>query len=178
MQGYDVPHDRLRDVIRSELEATREAFYALVASISDGDFRQPSLNPAWTVGEVLFHMSLAPRMLAADVRILRRPGRYPRLLTGLLNAIRPVFDALNVLYARLGARRLTRRKLIDKYDAGHTAALRALAMVAEDSWDKGLDYPNWDPQLAGHVTIERLFRYPKAHFEAHAEEVRRALERK
>ena len=44
--------------IFAELAATRQAYHALVASISEATWRRPSHNPAWTIGQVLDHMAL------------------------------------------------------------------------------------------------------------------------
>ena len=39
-----------REEIRAELEATREAYHALLESLSEEDWKRASGNPAWTVG--------------------------------------------------------------------------------------------------------------------------------
>ena len=44
-------------------------------------------------------------------------------------------------------------------------------------WDFGVDYPDWGPLLAGHVTLERLFHYIKLHFVSHAGDIRQALDK-
>lgn len=158
----------IHEQIRAELEATRAAFHALIGELADEDWDRPSGNPAWTIGQVAFHMTLAPRMLPADVRLIRRGWRIPSPPAFL-------FNRLNVLLTRLGARRVTRQTVGAKYDEAHAVALGALETIGEDEWDKGLDYPGWDPQLSGHVTLELLFRYLKVHFEGHAEEIRAGL---
>jgi hypothetical protein len=38
-----------------------------------------------------------------------------------------------------------------------------------------VDYPDWDPLLGGHVTLERFFHYIMLHFESHASDIRQAL---
>ena len=48
-----------RDALLSELEGTRTAFHALVRSLSDDRWRQKSPASAWTVGEVLVHLTWA-----------------------------------------------------------------------------------------------------------------------
>ena len=57
-----------------EIEEIRQRYHMLLQSIPDSVFTNPSSNPAWTIGEVLYHMSLAPRFMVADVKIiLERP---------------------------------------------------------------------------------------------------------
>jgi hypothetical protein len=34
---------------------------------------------------------------------------------------------------------------------------------------------DWDPFLSGEVTIEKLFHYVKAHFDSHAEQLKRQV---
>lgn len=156
------------DQIRAELEATRAAFHQLIASLTDADWHRPSGNPTWTIGEVAYHITLAPRMLPADVRLIRKGWRVPHPPAFL-------FNRLNVLVTRLGARRLTRQAVKEAYDDAHAVALGALGTIGEDEWSKGLDYPGWDPQLSGHVTLERLFRYLSVHIEGHAQQIRAGL---
>ncbi len=159
---------RLRAEIRAELEATREAYHALLNTLSDEDWRKPSGNAAWTVGQVIYHMTMAPRMLPSDVRMIRRARRAPRLPAC-------VFNALNVLATRWGARKHTTQSVGRAYDAAHAAAMAAFETIQDHEWAKGVEYPDWDPMLSGFVTIERLFRYVSLHFEVHARQVRQAL---
>ena len=38
-----------------------------------------------------------------------------------------------------------------------------------------MNYPDWDPLLSGEVTLERLCRHVKVHFDVHANEIQRIL---
>jgi hypothetical protein len=154
--------------LRAELEATRRAYHDLLSSLSVADWNRRSGNRAWTIGEVLFHMTLALRFLPAAVRLLRGRGWAPKLPASL-------FDWVNVVYTRLGARRLSLQTVGERYDAAHDDVLRLLETIREDEWSLGREYPDWDPQLSGHVTLETLFRYPAIHFATHAEEIRSGL---
>jgi hypothetical protein len=44
--------------LRAELETTRQAFHALLATLTPADWDRPSHNPRWTIGEVLWHITL------------------------------------------------------------------------------------------------------------------------
>jgi len=160
----------IRDGVRAELEATRTAYHALLGSISVADWRKTSGNPAWTIGEVLFHMTLALRLLPSDVRLIRGSGWAPKLPASL-------FNWLNVAFTRWGARKLTQETVAEKYDEAHDKVLCVLETILDDEWEKGAEYPSWDPLLSGHVTLERLFHYPAIHFQSHAQQVRSGLVR-
>jgi hypothetical protein len=157
-----------QEQFRSELEATRQAFHKLLDEINVEDLNKPSLNPAWTIAEMLYHMSLAPRNLPSDVRLIRHLNWVPKLPPG-------PFNRLNIYFTRRGARNSTKQSLADAYEEAHSRTLKALESVKDDEWGFGVDYPDWDPLLGSFVTLERLFHYIKLHFESHAKDIRRAL---
>ena len=159
---------RVRKEIREELEATRQAYHALLGSLSEEDWGRASGNPAWTVGQLMVHMTFAPRMLPADAKLIRRGGWMPRLPSFL-------FNWSNVLMTRWTARKETIHTVGGLYDAAHANALGVLETIQDEEWGLGREYPDWDPMLSGYVTLERLFRYLTLHFEAHQEQVRQGL---
>ena len=158
----------LREEIRAELEATRQAYHALLDALSDEDWKKASGNPAWTVRQLMVHMTFAPRMLPADVGLIRRGGWMPNLPAFL-------FNWSNVLMTRWSARKETVHTVGALYDAAHDNALGVLETIQEEEWSRGREYPDWDPMLSGYVTLERLFRYLAIHFEVHEEQVRQGL---
>ena len=159
----------LQQELRAELEQTRRDFHQLLSQIPADKLDAPSTNPAWTIREVLYHMSLAPRNLPADVRMIRHLKRVPRIPAG-------PFNRLNTYLTRRGARNLDKSALADRYDQAHQRTMQALDSIQEEEWDFGVQYPDWDPMLSGFVTIERLFHYIRQHYIAHAEEVLDALD--
>lgn len=158
----------LRDELRAELKTSRQAYHALLDSLSEEDWEKPSGNPAWTVGQLMVHMTFAPRMLSADVNLIRRGGWMPNLPAFL-------FNWSNVLMTRWAARKETVHSVGALYDAAHDRALSVLETVQDDEWSLSRNYPDWDPLLSGTVTLEHLFRYLTLHFEVHAEQVRQGL---
>ncbi len=159
----------LHGQIRIELESTRQAYHKLLDEIPPEDLDKPSLNPAWTIAEMLYHMSLAPRNLPADVRLIRHLKWVPKLPAG-------PFNRLNVYFTKRGARNATKESLAAAYDEAHSRTLKALESVQDEEWEFGVDYPDWDPLLGGFVTLERLFHYISLHFETHAKDIRQALD--
>jgi hypothetical protein len=61
-----------RAALRAELEATNTQFRTLVESLSEERWRQPCPGSAWTVGEVMVHLTWALEQLPAEVASARR----------------------------------------------------------------------------------------------------------
>ncbi len=162
-----------RERLRAEIEATRAAFHQLLAEVPASAYRLPSDNPAWTIGDVLFHMSLAPRLLGADLKLILTFNWAYRLIPVVVP--RALFDGLNARLTRFGARRPSRAFFAAAYDRAHRATLRALDSVPEGAWQRQVFYPAWDPLLSGAVTVERLFHYVQRHFDSHAAQIRARL---
>lgn len=152
-----------------EMEETRQHFHQLLDSLPDEAFAQPSSNPAWTIGELLYHMSIAPRLMVADVAIVLK---RPFLLT-LLPKLFPerLFHWLNARLTRFGSRNLNRQFLADEYDKAHERIRQTFHRLDEADLQKSVRYPNWDPLLAGDVTLAYLFGYIKRHFDSHAADI-------
>lgn len=163
-----------RQALLEEMEKTLEAYRSLLKVIPPEALDMPTANPAWNVREVLYHMSLAPRFMLTDVRIITAYTRQHRWLYRAMELLVPksLFDWLNQSYTRLGARNASLHSLAREYERAHQLAIRALAEVADDQFGTSLQYPDWDPILSGAVTVERLFHYVKDHYEAHAAELR------
>lgn len=152
------------------MEDTRRAFHLLANSLTAQDWKKTSSNPDWSVGQVMFHMTLAPRFVSSDLFLIRRMRWVPRPPAFL-------FHGLNRQYTRLGGRRFTPVTIRDEYDDAHGRALEALYRVQPDEWDLSVPYPGWDPLLSGDVTIRRLFHYLSLHFKHHEADIRSALDR-
>ena len=164
----------LKEELHLELMQTRQAFHNLLAEIPDEAFSRPSDNPAWTIGEVLFHMSLAPRFIPTDLRVIIS---RPWLAKGFAILVPiPLFHRLNQFFTRYWSRKLDRRFLLEQYDRAHDRAIRSLEALRETDFQKSLRYPGYDPLLSGDVTVERLYRYIKLHFEHHAGQIRERLD--
>ena len=164
----------VKDDLRVEMLETREAFHRLLAGIPDEAFSRPSDNPAWTIGEVLFHMSLAPRFVVTDLRFIISRAWLGKVFATLVPV--SLFNRLNEFFTRYGSRGLNRRFLAEQYDQAHERALKSLEMIEEADFQKSLRYPGYDSLLSGSVTVERLYRYLKLHFEAHAAQIRESLD--
>ncbi|MFQ5615490.1 MAG: nitroreductase family deazaflavin-dependent oxidoreductase [Anaerolineales bacterium] len=159
-----------RESLRAELESTREKFHALLAGLTGADWHIPSGNPAWTIGELMYHVAMGQVVISIGAKILRKGRRLPIPAGALI-------DQLNVYTTRRAARGHTRQSVAKIYDEQHARVLRALDGVRDDEWQNGATYPDIDPPLlAGFVTVEDLFRSQAHHFEQHAADVRAGLD--
>ncbi|MEZ4594147.1 MAG: DinB family protein, partial [Chloroflexota bacterium] len=120
---------KTKQQLEAEIEETRQRFHHLLASLPDSAFSQPSSNPAWNIGELLYHMSIAPKLMVADVTlILKRP-----FLLNLLPKLFPerLFHWLNARLTRFGARNLNRQFLATEYDKAHERILQTFRRLDE-----------------------------------------------
>lgn len=159
----------LKDELRLEMEQTRRDFHHLLDSVPEALYTCPSDNPAWTIREVLFHISLVPRFLSIDLQRMIVQAWLARLLGFIFP--RSAFDRLNEYLTRRWARNASRETLALEYDKAHRHALRVLDRISESDFQRTLKYPSYDPLLGEMVTVEGLFRYIKTHFDAHAEQI-------
>jgi DinB superfamily len=168
----------LDEDLRATLESARSTFHALVDALSEEDLRRRSNNPGWTNGQVLFHMAFGFILLPSLVRIIRFWALFPRSFSrpfaAVLDASTPVFNWVNGLGPRGGARIYRGKALARKYDRTHARIPRILGSTRPQDMALGMHYPRrWDPLFDGYITLERLFRYPAAHLQSHVGELRR-----
>jgi DinB superfamily len=164
--------------IRSELEAARQSFHALLATLSEEDLRRQSLNPGWTNGEILAHMLFGFIVVNVLLPMTRTWGRLPkgssRWFAWLLNAITVPFNWFNALGARMQGRVFTYQRLGKLYDRVHASLLKQIASIKDDEWEQGMYYPTqWDSNFSEFMTLEKLFHYPVIHFNFHLNQIAR-----
>ena len=159
-----------RQELRQEIEQTRQEFHHLLDSVPDEAFFSSSGNPAWTIGQVLYHMSIAPRMMVLDVQSIRKQSWLFRLIPKLFS--RRLFDWLNARLTRYGARNLSRQFLSDEYDRAHASILKVFDSLPDSEFACRMTYPDWDPLLTGEISLAYLFGYIKRHFDSHASQIR------
>ena len=150
-----------REAIREELERVRGHFHAVVAALHEADWWAASLNPAWTVAELLSHVTVQLGSLPCLVEVARSGRGLPPLPRSLV-------DRLNVGITRRGARGETLQTIHIHYDAAHAAALVALELVRDDEWQRGHSF------FGEYYTIEALFRSHARHFAEHLAQLRPA----
>jgi hypothetical protein len=167
-----------RQAIRDELEAARAAFHSRLGSMSEADLHRRSLNPGWTNGEILAHMTFGFIITNALLPMARLWGRLPkgssRSFAGLLNAMTGPFNWINALGARGQGRIFTYRRVGGLFDRAVDSLLKKAAAVPEDEWARGMYYPTrWDSNFSEFMTLEKLFHYPVIHFNFHLGQIAR-----
>ena len=166
-----------RAILRAELEAAREEFHAMVAGVSERGWNEPSHNPGWTNGQVLFHVLLGFILVLPLARLLVLFGHLPRVFgrafAGMLDISAPLFHRINALGPRAGARILGRHGVLRRFDRVHRAILIRLDRVRPGQWALTMHYPTrWDPRFPSQMRLEDLFMYPVTHLRHHRRQLR------
>lgn len=158
----------LKEDLAQELETTRQNFHHLLDSVPEALYLHPSDNPAWTIGDVLYHITLGPPAIRFEIWMIRYA---PWIFKALNNTTSKIFNWGNALFANR-TKRITRQRLSKAYETGHTGLMSSLRRVREEDWGKSVNYPEvFVSELAGVVTVERLFRYVTLHFEVHKNQI-------
>jgi hypothetical protein len=168
----------IREEIHKELETTRARFHSLLASLSERDFQKQSLNPGWTNGEILAHMTFGFIIVNVLLPMTRLWGRLPRgssrWFAWLLNALTRPFNWINALGARGQGKMFTRDRIGNIYDRVYLSLVKKINSIRDDEWQRGMYYPaKWDPNFDEFMTLEKLFHYPVKHFNFHLTQIAR-----
>src|SRR5215216_2349498 len=169
-------HRAIKEEIRRELEMARAKFHTLLESLSEEDFNKQSLNPGWTNGEILAHMTFGFLVINVLLPMARVWGRLPRgsskWFARLLNAFTGLFNWFNLLGARGQGKVFTHQRVGKIYDRVYFSLLKKLDSIKDDEWERGMYYPTrWDSNFDEFMTLERLFHYPVIHFNFHLEQI-------
>lgn len=165
----------IKEELAVEMEITRQNFHHLLDSVPESVYSHPSDNPAWTIGAVLHHITIGLPALRFEIWMIRHA---PRLFQMGLNSFPAKgFNKLNAQFARR-RKNPTRGTLTKAYENGHAGLISSLMRMSEDGFQKSVIYPDdFVSELAGKVTVERLFRYVKYHFDIHADQIQKVLEK-
>ncbi len=144
-----------RAALRVELETTRVQFRTVVASMSEEQWCQQCPGSAWTVGEVMVHLTWALEQLPAEITSARR-GK------GMFNYPAWFADPASYWINRWNARDATREAVLRRYDAAMGAVLASLDAVGDGDWALGANFYGH-----GFYTIEELFHTPAQHLAEH-----------
>jgi hypothetical protein len=169
---------RIKEAIFKELERTRLAFHTLLASLTEQDFQKQSLNPGWTNGEILAHMTFGLMIVNVLLPLARLWGKLPKgsskWFAWLLNAWVGPFNWINAVGARGQGRFFTRKRIVKIFDRIYFSLLKKINSVKEDEWERGMYYPTkWDPNFDEFMTLEKLFHYSVTHFNFHLNQISR-----
>jgi len=152
--------------IEAQLDDTHRRFIELVNSIPEETYSLPTANPAWTIGDILFHITLGPRALAFEVwMMVHATGLYNFLMRHFPSRF---FNSVNAWFGRGRSKRVSRQSLLKAYGKAHAVIKSRLRRTREEDLGKIVIYPvDFVFDLKGEVSVERLFRYVTGHFEEH-----------
>lgn len=165
--------DRRKKRIHAELETARSDFHALLDSLTEEEWYRQSQNPAWTNGQLLFHITLGYGLIPVLLPIVKLFGRlspvFSRKFAALLNWSTPLFNRVNAIAPRIGARIYKFDALGRKFDKVHDAIVKRLYSTQDEEWKFGMHLPvKWDPpRFEEFMELEGFFRYPILHFRHH-----------
>jgi len=162
----------LKEELAQDLESARQGFHNLLDSVSEAFYSHPSDNPAWTIGDVLYHITLGPPAIRFEIWMI---CHTPWMFKALNTSTSRLFNWGNALFAR-HPKRITRQTLVKAYEKGHTGLASDLKRMREQDLARSVTYPpEFVSELAGKVSIERLFRYIKLHLDVHAGQISTVL---
>lgn len=149
----------------------------MAASVSGEAWSEPSHNPGWTNGQLLFHVLLGFILVLPLANILvffgHLPSLYSKIFAGILNFSTPLFNRVNAAGPRAGARLLGRAGVIRQFDRVHRAILTRLERARPRDWALAMNYPTrWDPRFQNPMRLADLFRYPVTHLRHHRTQLR------
>lgn len=152
--------------LRTEIELTRERFHRFLVTVPDAALKLSSKDPAWNNGELLYWLSISPRIIKSVLKkyMSERPRHsyISRLITG------PLLQKTSEMFIRSRGHNSTRWTIAMQYDNTYTLVMELLDTISDDEFDKTLTVPDIDPLLPEKITIENLFHYVKNHFEFHS----------
>ncbi|WP_069802389.1 DinB family protein [Thermogemmatispora onikobensis] len=156
-----------RSALCAQLEETRLAFHALVASLSEEVWHSKHTASAWTVRELLSHIvdGLAHAPDAID------HARHGKPFLNLPPFLHWLTAPANFWLSKWHARGQTRQTILARYDAAHQVLLHKIEGIRDDEWSRGA--PCYGE---GYKTVLDLCVLPIRHLSEHAAQLPRARE--
>ena len=178
MMTTNIEVNTIQEQILEELQTTHLAFHQLLDSLSAEEFDKQSLNPGWTNGEILAHMTFGFLIVNVLLPLARLWGRLPKgsskWFASLLNAFTGPFNWINALGARGQGKLFTRERVGRIYDRSYFSLLKMIHSIKANEWEHGMHYPTkWDSNFSEFMTLEKLFHYPVIHFNFHLTQISR-----
>lgn len=165
-----------REEIRLEFETARLKFHTILSSLSEQDFKKQSLNPGWSNGEILAHVTFGFIVINVLLAMARLWGKLPKdsskWFAWLLNSFTGIFNWFNMIGARGQGKIFTYQRIGKIYDRVHFSLLKKIDTIKDDEWEHGMYYPTeWDSTFDDFMTLDMLFRYPISHLNFHLQQI-------
>jgi hypothetical protein len=153
-----------RAVIRAEIEAMSPEFASLVREIGDRRWKTKSALPAYTCGQLAWHLASATAFLAGETAKAKdgKALNPPALL-------RPLLYKMGEWRVRVASRKATPASVLADFDGG----TRKLLAVLESFDDETLRLSA--TRMGETRTLAAMFRKPAEHLAEHAAQIRAGL---
>lgn len=116
-----------------------QALRRMVESIPEADYPLPTDNPAWTVGDILYHITLGPRALALETWMtVHTPRLYNFMMRHFPSGF---FNRVHAWFGRGQGKRVSRQGLLKACGKAHTAIKSSLRRTREEDLGKTTVYP-------------------------------------
>ena len=163
--------------LQADLNTAHQEFHEMAGAISERAWAEPSHNPGWTNGQLLFHVLLGFVLVPPLAWLLVLFGHLPRgcsrTFSAILNLSTPVFNRINAIGPRAGARILGKAGILRHFDRVHARILARLQRTHSRDWALTMHYPTrWDPRFRTDMRLADLFRYPIDHLRHHRSQMR------
>jgi uncharacterized protein (TIGR03083 family) len=153
-----------RASISRELAETQAAYRELVGQIGEARWKQRSGIPAWTCGQLAWHVASSVPFMAGQIEGAKKGKALnpPAFLIPLL------FKA-SELRVKVASRKATPASVLADFDAGMTRLLAVLNATDDQMLLVSAT------SLGETRTIAEMFHIPISHFTEHAADVRKGL---
>jgi uncharacterized protein (TIGR03083 family) len=153
-----------RAAIRAEIVATQAAYRELVGRIGDARWGLRSGNPAWTCGQLAWHMATGAGFIAGMIEGARK-GKALNPPSFLM----PLIYKASELRVKIASRKATPESVLADFDAGIARTLATLDGMAESELALSVT------AMGEERTLAQLFRMTTEHVAEHAPEIRTAI---
>ncbi len=150
--------------IRAELEETRTAFHTLVAQIGDAQWKLKSGNPAWTCGQLAWHVAEGVRFIAGQIESVKK-GKS----TNPPSFVMPALYKLSELNVRMSSRKATRDSVLADFDSGINRLREILDATGADQ------FAMVATNFGATRNVAEMFHVPTSHFMEHQGDIKQAL---
>ncbi|HEY8745778.1 MAG TPA: DinB family protein [Chloroflexota bacterium] len=149
--------------IREALARTQGEFQALLASLAPGDWRRKAAASAWSVGELIAHLTWSVEQLPREITAARRGN-------GMFNMPAWLRDPLSLIYTRWLARGYDPQSAAQRYAAAIMAVDALLDTVGDDDWQRGARFYG-----ERFYSVADLCQTPSQHLAEHQLTIKRML---
>jgi uncharacterized protein (TIGR03083 family) len=153
-----------RAAIRAELEATEVAYRQLVGEIGEANWKTRSGIPAWTCGQLAWHLASSTGFIAGQIEgASKGKGTNPPAF------LMPLIFKASEVRVRIASRKATPASVLADFDAGMKRVLALLDATDDQT------LPMSAKSFLDARTVAEMFHIPRTHFAEHSADIRKVL---